>query len=245
MQGTSVIRVILINLIVIIVLFALIVAGYFYYTNATNYVTSQDAQVTGQIVPITVPFTGKLSNWYASVNSTVNQGDVLGTESNSSVLTLNPGLAQVVGRDQTMQQKLKEEETVTSPISGTIIQNNVAVGQVVQPGQVLAEVVNLGNLNITANIPETEIRHVSVGQTVDISIDGIPNTTFKGTVQSIGNATTSIFSIVPNPDAAQGSYTPVTQRIPVIISLNGGYAGKALVPGMSAEVTIHVNNNNS
>ncbi len=244
MQGASAIRVILINLIVVIVLFALIIAGYFYYTNSTNYVTSQDAQVAGVIVPITVPFTGRINHWYATINSTVNQGDLLGNQLNTSVLALNPGLSQMVAHNSTMSKKLTDEETVTSPISGTIIQNNVTVGQIVQPGQVLAEVVNLGKLNIIANISETEIRHVSVGQTVDISIDGIPNTKFKGTVQSIDDATTSAFSIVPNPDAAQGSFTPVTQRIPVTISLNGGYAGKALVPGMSAHVTIHVNSNN-
>lgn len=245
MQGASAIRVILINLIVVIVLFALIIAGYFYYTNSTNYVTTQDAQVSGTIVPITVPFTGTITHWYAAVNSTVNQGDLLGNQSNSSVFALNPGLSQMIGNNRSMLNKLKDEESVTSPISGTILQNNVAVGQVVEPGQVVAEVVNLGNLNITANILETEIRHVSVGQTVNISIDGIPNTSFKGTVQSIADTTTSVFSVIPNPDAAQGSYTAVAQRIPVTISLNGGYAGKALVPGMSAVVSIQVNNNNS
>ncbi len=243
MAATSVVRVVLINIIVIIVLFALILGGYFYYIGTTNYVTTNDAQVTGQIVPITVPFAGKLNHWYAALNSTVNQGDLLGSEANQSVLAMNPGLGALVSRDRTAARKLSNFESVTSPISGTIIQNTASPGQIVQPGQVLAQVVNLGNLNITANVPETEIRHVSVGQTVDVYIDGIPNTDFKGTVQTIGNTTNSVFSIIPNTTAAQGSYTNVVQRIPVVISLNGGYAGKALVPGMSASVVIHINSN--
>ena len=245
MAGTSVVRVILINIIVIIVLFALIIGGYFYYTGATNYVTTSDAQVTGQIIPITVPYAGKLNHWYAAVNSTVNQGDLLGSESSKSVLAMNPGLGALVSHNQSAAQKLTNFESVTSPISGTIIQNTASPGEFVQPGQVLAQVVDLGNLNVTANVPETEIRHVSVGQTVDVYIDGIPNTDFKGVVKSIGNTTNSVFSIIPNATAAQGSYTNVVQRIPVVISLNGGYAGKALVPGMSASVVIHINSSNA
>ncbi len=243
MAGSNLFRMILINVIVIIVLIGILFGGYFYYTNSVNYVTTQDAQVTGTIVPITVEFGGRLDSWNASVNTTVNQGDSLGSENSSSVLAMNPQLQTVTARSTTLANKLTEAESVTSPISGTIIQNNVQAGQIVQPGQVLAEVVNLNDLNVTANIQEGEIRHVSVGQTVDISIDGIPNTTFKGTVQSIGNATVAAFSIVPNLTAAQGSYTKVIQRIPVVISLNGGYSGKALVPGMSASATIHINNN--
>ncbi|KUO95148.1 HlyD family secretion protein [Ferroacidibacillus organovorans] len=243
MANSSIVRVILINLIVLVVLIGALFGGYLYYTNSINFVTSQDAQVTGTIVPITVQYAGRLNTWDAAVNTTVNQSDVLGTESNSSVLAMNPLLSGLVAHNATYRQRLDNAESILSPISGTIIQNNAQNGQVVQPGQVLAEVVNLGDLNVTANIPETEIRHVMVGQNVDVAIDGIPNTTFKGTVQSIGNATQSAFSLVPNISAASGSYTKVVQRIPVVISLNGGYSGKPVVPGMNAVVTIHVNNN--
>ncbi len=243
MAANSLVRVIVINIVVIIVVVALLFGGYIYYNNSVNYVSSQDAQVTGTVVPITVQFSGKINNWYASVNSTVNQGETLGTESNSSVLAMNAGLSQAVAHSSQLQKNLKNREQVTAPITGTVIQNNVSTGQIVQPGQVIAQMVNLNTLYVTANIPETDINQVNVGQKVDVTIDGIPNTTFNGTVMKIENATQSAFSEVPNLTSMSGSYTKVMQRIPVLISLDQGYSGKPIVPGMNAEVRIHVNNN--
>lgn len=242
MAGTSLIRMIFINILVLVVLVVLLFGGYIYYTNSINYVSTNDAQVTGQMVPVTVPYGGKLASWYGAVNSTVIRGDVLGTEGRQSVLALNPELLPLIAHNASAAANLSDSETIVSPISGTIVQNNAYVGEVVQPGQILAEVIDMGNLNITANIPETSIRHLSVGQSVDVTVDAFPNTTFQGTVQNIGDITTSSLSLVPNISAGSGSYTKVQQRIPVIISLNGGYTGKTLIPGMSAHVTIHVNN---
>lgn len=238
----SVVRMILINIIVIVVLIAALFGGYFYFTNATNYVSTDDANVTGTIVPITVPFAGRLASWDVSVNSTVSAGSTLGTESDSSVLAMNAGLEAAVAHNAKYRNRLTEMETVTSPVAGTVIQDNAAPGEVVQPGQTLARVVNLSQLTITANVPETQIRRVQVGQTANVTIDGIPNTTFKGTVARIGDTTTSVFSLVPNLSAASGPYTKVVQRVPVVINL-GGYSGQPLMPGMSAEVSIQVNSN--
>ena len=55
----------------------------------------------------------------------------------------------------------------------------------------------------------------------------------------IVQATAGQFSLLPNQDPTSGNFTKVGQRIPVVISLDGT-AGKAIVPGMSAEVTIHL-----
>ncbi len=242
MSGNNIVRVIIIQIVTIVVLAALLFGGYIYYTNSINYVTSQDAQVTGKIIPVTVQYAGRLSSWNAAVNSTVNAGDMLGAQSNSSVLAMNAGLNSLVHSSKSLANRVLTSENITSPITGTVIQNNANVGQIVQPGQILAQVVNLNELYVTANVPETEIRHVTVGQNVDITIDGVPNNTFKGTVERIGDTTQSMFSVVPNVTMASGSYTKVMQRIPVEISL-GSYSGKPLLPGMSAAVTIHVNNN--
>ena len=244
MAVSSLWRMLLINIIVVLVLVSLLLGGYVYYVNSINYVSTQDAQVTGKIIPVTVPFAGRLSSWQIGVNDTLLAGDVLGTVSNGSVMSMNGGLAQLTATNSTARQRLANMETVTSPITGTVIQNSAHAGEVVQPGEVLAEVVDLNQLAVTANIPETEIRHVSVGQTVNVTVTAIPNTVFKGTVKRIGMAATSIFSLVPNLSAASGSYTKIVQRIPVVISLDGGYSGQPLLPGMNADVTIQVNNNN-
>lgn len=243
MAAGTYVRLIVINVVVLFITVALLFGGYLYYINSVNYVTTSDATVTGTIIPITVPYAGKLRSWNVAANEKFVQGDALGKESNASVLEFNPGLSSAVTRNKGLANRLQSEEWVLAPITGTVIQNEATNGEIVQPGQVLARMVDLGALNVTANVPETVIRNVSVGQSVNVNIDGVPNTTFKGTVQSIGDATTSVFSLVPNLTAASGAYTKVQQRVPVVISLNGGYGGKTLVPGMSATVSIQVNNN--
>lgn len=226
------------------IIILLAAAGTSYYLYMMRYVSTDDAQISvpeGDSVPITVAFPGRLSTWNVNVNDMVNLGQVIGTESNQSVLSLNPTLLPYIQQDQLLAQRLIEMENVRTPISGKVIQSNVAVGQEVQPGQVLALIENLDRVQVTANILETEIKRVHVGQKVDISVDGLPGQQLHGVVSRIDDVTQSVFSIVPNVTAASGSYTKVMQRIPVMIDIaDKNLAQKVLVPGMSAVIKIHV-----
>lgn len=221
-----------------------IVVGVSYYLYTMRYVTTDDAQISvaeGSSVPISVSFPGRLNGWKINVNDEVNQGQVIGSESNQSVLSLTPSLVPLVKADQLLAQKLIEMENIRSPISGKVVLANAAVGQGVQPGQVLAVISNSDQLQVTANIQETDLRKVRVGQIVDLDIDSLPGQSLHGVVSRIDDVTQSVFSIVPNTTAASGSYTKVEQRIPVIIQITDKkLAKKTLVPGMSAYVKIYV-----
>ena len=98
---------------------------------------------------------------------------------------------------------------------------------------------NLSSVNVTAYIDENAINNVSIGQSVDIHIDAYSDTSFTGHVIQIVQATAGQFSLLPTQDPTSGNFTKVGQRIPVIISLDNT-AGKAIMPGMSASVTIHL-----
>jgi multidrug resistance efflux pump len=87
-----------------------------------------------------------------------------------------------------------------------------------------------------ANIEETEIKDISVGQEVDVIIDADEKTTIDGKVVEIGKATNSVFSLMPSQNAS-GDYTKEVEYIPVKISLEN-YSDK-IVPGMNATVNIH------
>jgi multidrug resistance efflux pump len=113
------------------------------------------------------------------------------------------------------------------------------VGQVVIPGVPLAEETDLSSVTITAYIDEGALNNISTGQSVDIKVDAYSDTSFTGHVSQIVNATAGEFSLLPTQDNASGNFTKVSQRIPVIITLDGN-AGKTLMPGMSATVTIHL-----
>jgi multidrug resistance efflux pump len=88
-------------------------------------------------------------------------------------------------------------------------------------------------------VDENAISNISVGQSVDITIDAFKDTSFTGHVKQIVQAAAGEFSLLPNQDPTSGNFTKVGQRIPVIITLDNN-GSKDIVPGMSAEVTIHL-----
>ncbi|MCC3377827.1 HlyD family efflux transporter periplasmic adaptor subunit, partial [Cohnella sp. REN36] len=80
------------------------------------------------------------------------------------------------------------------PVSGTVVQSTAIKGQMVTPGQPLAQVVDMNKLYVRANIEETDIADVKAGYDVDIIVDADTNTTFTGKVETVGYATNSLFS---------------------------------------------------
>lgn len=129
---------------------------------------------------------------------------------------------------------------ITSPLNGVIAKKWALRGDVIQPGQPIFTVYNNSNLWVTANYEETKISRISLGDSVDISVDAYPDQQFKGTVLQLGTNTSSQFSLIP-PNNASGNFTKVTQRVPVKISIsqigNSNVRAK-LLPGMSVEVDV-------
>lgn len=210
-------RVLVLQIVIILVVLAGALVGYYFYQQSTKYLKTDDAQVTGQQIAIAAPAAGQVVSWNGTEGTHFGQGDVVGT-------VAVPG-----ARGTTTMQ-------VTAPQASTIVQSNVVDNEFVAAGTPLAYAYNLNQLWVTANIKETQIDDVSVGQTVDVYLDAHPGTTFPGVVQQIGLATASTFSLLPtsNTDA---NYTKVTQVIPVRIRLQT-YTGQ-LAPGMSASIRIH------
>jgi len=130
--------------------------------------------------------------------------------------------------------------TITSPVAGTVSRKSVEVGQLVQAGQPLLTIVPLSDVWVVANLKETEIKDVTPGDPVEISVDSYPGRKFHGTVESLSPATGATFSLLP-PDNSTGNYTKVVQRIPVRIRVdNAQDPTHPLRPGMSVNVKIKV-----
>ncbi len=111
----------------------------------------------------------------------------------------------------------------------------VDVGEYVTPGQRLVLVHDPKRVWVEANIKETNIRSLSVGQSVDIKVDAYPGEEFKGTVQIVGSAATSQFALLPSPNPS-GNFTKITQRLPIRIAIDN--PEEKLRPGMMVEVKI-------
>lgn len=210
-------RLLVFNIIIILIVVAAGFAGYYYYNQSTLYLKTDNAQVTGQQITISSPVTGKLVSWNGTTGTKFDSGDSVG---------------QVQVQNGTTISKID----IPVPQDGTIVQNNATVNQFVAPGTPLAYAYNMNKLDVTANIDETDIQDIKVGNTVDVYIDALPGTTVTGTISSIGLATASTFSLLPST-STNANFTKVTQVIPVKVELKNIPDG--LVPGMNVTVRIH------
>jgi membrane fusion protein (multidrug efflux system) len=130
---------------------------------------------------------------------------------------------------------------IVAPVAGIITRKSVEVDQNVSAGQNLLTLVSLEDLWITANFKETQLRHMSAGQAVEIAVDATGKS-YHGKVTQIGGATGSVLSLFP-PENATGNYVKVVQRIPVRIdftNLNVEDQNHLLRPGLSVEPKVRV-----
>jgi len=137
------------------------------------------------------------------------------------------------------QAELNLQRTkIIAPSAGVISRKAVEVGQVIQPGQPLFASVSLGDVWVTANFKETQLKRVQPGQRAKVEVDGVDRV-FDAHVDSISAATGAKFSLLP-PENATGNYVKVVQRIPVKIVLEAGQdPDHRLRPGMSVTPTIY------
>lgn len=105
---------------------------------------------------------------------------------------------------------------ITAPCDGFTSRKEIEVGQLVQPGQTLLDVVDSTDLWVTANFKETQLRHIEPGSKVGIEVDAVPDVAFHGVVESISTATGSSLSVLPQDNSA-GNFVKVRQRVPVRI----------------------------
>jgi HlyD family secretion protein len=84
--------------------------------------------------------------------------------------------------------------TITSPIDGVVTRVNVEEGEVAmigtmnQAGTVLLVIADLGVMEATVDVDETDVVDVDVGQEAKITVDAFPDTTFAGTVTEVGTS---------------------------------------------------------
>jgi multidrug resistance efflux pump len=196
------------------------IGGYYWY-QGEHYVKTEDARVTGDIYRIMPRMTGKITSLAIADGDPVVSDQIVGQ--------LDPA---------NLPTNQLDNSTLRSPISGTVIKTLAKVGEIVSPGQTVAMVVDESKLYITANIEETEIGRIHVGQKVEIRVDAFPKKRLLGHVSEIGKATNSTFSLLPAMNTS-GNFTKVTQRIPVKIAIDQ-QEGVDLSTGMNAFIKIEV-----
>lgn len=148
------------------------------------------------------------------------RGTLTKTETEQGHRLTQNQVAVKVARAQIQLAKLNLSYTVIiATADGVVGKKDIHVGQLVQPGQTMASIVDNSELWVVANYRETQLPNIHVGSKVDITVDAVPGVAFKGTVERISDATGSAYSMIPQ-DNATGNFVKVEQRIPVRIHLD-------------------------
>ncbi len=107
---------------------------------------------------------------------------------------------------------------IVATTDGVMGRKDIHVGQLVQPGQMLARIVDDNEVWVVANYRETQMEAITVGKKVEFTADAIPGVVFHGTVQALSAAAGNAYSMIP-VDNATGNFVKVEQRVPVRIAL--------------------------
>jgi multidrug resistance efflux pump len=208
------------------------VFGYNAWRDGQLYVSTDNAQLSGQPVQVGSMNAGRVVAILPSIGSTVHKGDVIA----------QVALPSQVGVGQNGQPKLgflgagDTQVDVQSPLDGIVIAEPVAVGANVAAGTPIVSIVDPSQLWVLANIEETNIGRVHVGQSVTVHVDALA-TDVQGKVEAVTPATAGVFSILPSSNSS-GNFTKVTQLVPVRVSVNLG--NQPLLLGANVEVKIRV-----
>lgn len=201
---------ILYSILIVTVILACI-TGYYFYSRSVNYFTTDNAKITAKMYSITPVTAGKILEWNVSAGDLVKKDEVL-------------------GRQEILPY-------ITSPIDGTVVKNDVIKNQAVGVTSQLAVIADTSNMYVGVNIEETDIMKIKIGQEVKVEIDAYPSKTFKGKVTEIDNTTQTYFSTSPTSLSTSGTYTKVTQLVPVKVSIENE-ENLPMTLGMNAVVTI-------
>ncbi|TWI19162.1 HlyD family secretion protein [Sphingobacterium siyangense] len=128
---------------------------------------------------------------------------------------------------------------ITAPYDGYTGRRIVQEGQLLQAGQNLLSLIRNDKVWVVANYKETKIERLKLGTKMELTIDGLKDQIFYGTVTAISEATGSRFSSVPY-DNSTGNFVKVQQRIPVKIEFINNENNAKLLTNLRAGMNVEV-----
>lgn len=178
-------------------------------TTATARVGTYACAAGGTLSPqlrqtITAAASGEITDLNVSVGSRVSAGAVLATIGGESAENSLADAALAVQNAQLSLQSAQQaldSYTITSPISGTVIEKNLKTGDQLNGGDsgAMAVIFDLSQLELQMDVSELDIGQIQPGQTVAITAEALPGQTFTGVVEkvSVNGTTTDGFTTYP------------------------------------------------
>jgi membrane fusion protein (multidrug efflux system) len=135
--------------------------------------------------------------------------------------------------------------TLPAPVTGYVAKRSVQVGQRVSPGTPLMAIVPLEAVWVDANFKEVQIKHMRIGQPVELTADVYGSSVvYHGKVVGFSAGTGSAFSLLPAQNAT-GNWIKVVQRLPVRIELDPKELhAHPLRIGLSMQADVDIKNDN-
>ena len=185
----------------------------------------------------------------AAAASRANYAAAIGSrEANAVLITgtteaTNPEVT--LARARANQARVNLERTVIrAPVDGVVAKRSVQVGQQIQAGVPVLQVVPVGSVHVDANFKEVQLARVRIGQPVEVTSDLYGHSVkYHGVVAGLSGGTGSTFATIPAQNAT-GNWIKVVQRVPVRIQLDPAeLAARPLQVGLSMNATIDSRNN--
>ena len=187
--------------------------GFYFIWRGANYFVTDNARVTTTLIAITPPAPGILERFTIYEGRYVEENEILGWVENS--------------------------EAMRSPVDGLVIHTNAVQNQAVSGMEPVAVIAAVNNLHIQANVEETDIARIQVGQPAIVTIDTFGSRRFTGYVREVGHVTAAELTGNAMFFTTGGTFTRVTHLIPVEINLVDDINLGSLI-GVNARVRIPV-----
>lgn len=126
---------------------------------------------------------------------------------------------------------------VNAPARGIISNMKLQVGEYVKEGGAVFSLIETEPMWVEANLKETELTHLALGQAATVVVDAYPDHKWKAVVDSIAPATGAEFALLP-PQNATGNWVKVVQRLPVSLRIERGEHEPVLRAGMTVTASI-------
>ena len=174
---------------------------------------------------LTALASGTVSAINVQEGDAVSKGDIIieltGDELTESIQSASESLRSAEISMQNQQDNMSNY-TITSPISGTIIEKDAKQGDALTSGSTLCVIYDLSYLEMVINVDELQIGALSVGQKVQLTADAVTDKTYVGTVTRV---------------SMKGSSSGGTTTYPITIRIDNT---DGLRPGMNANAEIVV-----
>ena len=167
--------------------------GFYFVWRGAGYLTTDNARVTTTLITVSSSMPGPLERFSAYEGRYVEENEILGWVENGDALR--------------------------SPVNGLVIHTSAVQDQSVLPMEPLAIIADTRSIHVQANIEETDILSLQLGQPAIVTIDGLGNRQFDGYISEIGHITHAELTGSTLFFNTGGTFTRVTHLLPVKVNI--------------------------